>query len=163
MTAPGYPDGLRGDEIPLTAAILQLADVYDALTTDRPYRKASPSEDALQIMDDEANAADGGTGIYLIFPRDDHRESGRRCCAEIGKGGVLKPATESPRGPVQSKTSRIPVRNRSHPFARKVCGAWHAITLRLNSRIPGVDHETAAAQESDQRLTHFARELDREA
>src|SRR5580700_4010463 len=38
----GYPDGLRGDEIPLTAAILQLADVYDALTTDRPYRKASP-------------------------------------------------------------------------------------------------------------------------
>ncbi len=50
----GYPDGLRGDEIPLTAAILQLADVYDALTTDRPYRKASSSEFALQIMDEEA-------------------------------------------------------------------------------------------------------------
>jgi putative two-component system response regulator len=50
----GYPDGLRGDEIPITAAILQLADVYDALTTDRPYRKASPPEEALQIMDDEA-------------------------------------------------------------------------------------------------------------
>ena len=50
----GYPDGLRGDEIPLTAAILQLADVYDALTTDRPYRKASLWEEALQIMDDEA-------------------------------------------------------------------------------------------------------------
>lgn len=51
----GYPDGLRGSEIPLTAAILQLADVYDALTTDRPYRQASASEVALQIMDDEAN------------------------------------------------------------------------------------------------------------
>jgi putative two-component system response regulator len=50
----GYPDGLRGSEIPLTAAILQLADVYDALTTDRPYRKASPPEVALQIMDEEA-------------------------------------------------------------------------------------------------------------
>jgi len=50
----GYPDGLRGDEIPLTAAILQLADVYDALTTDRPYRKASTSQVALQIMDEEA-------------------------------------------------------------------------------------------------------------
>jgi len=50
----GYPDRLRGDEIPLTAAILQLADVYDALTTDRPYRKASPSDEALQIMHDEA-------------------------------------------------------------------------------------------------------------
>jgi putative two-component system response regulator len=51
----GYPDGLRGDEIPLTASILQLADVYDALTTDRPYRKASPSEVALQIIDKEAS------------------------------------------------------------------------------------------------------------
>jgi putative two-component system response regulator len=50
----GYPDGLRGAEIPLTAAILQLADVYDALTTDRPYRKASPSEVALGIMQAEA-------------------------------------------------------------------------------------------------------------
>jgi len=50
----GYPDGMRGEEIPLTARILQLADVYDALTTDRPYRTAVPSEEALQIMDDEA-------------------------------------------------------------------------------------------------------------
>jgi putative two-component system response regulator len=50
----GYPDGLRGDQIPLTAAILQLADVYDALTTDRPYRKASSSEVALSIMEEEA-------------------------------------------------------------------------------------------------------------
>ena len=50
----GYPDGLRGDEIPLTAAILQLADVYDALTTNRPYRKASRWDEALAIMDDEA-------------------------------------------------------------------------------------------------------------
>jgi putative two-component system response regulator len=50
----GYPDGLRGDEIPMTAAILQLADVYDALTTNRPYRPASPSEVALKIMDLEA-------------------------------------------------------------------------------------------------------------
>ena len=50
----GYPDGKSRDEIPLTARILQLADVYDALTTDRPYRTAVPSEEALQIMDDEA-------------------------------------------------------------------------------------------------------------
>jgi putative two-component system response regulator len=50
----GYPDGLRGAQIPVTASILQLADVYDALTTNRPYRKASPSEVALQIMEKEA-------------------------------------------------------------------------------------------------------------
>jgi len=51
----GYPDHLRGPEIPVTARILQLADVFDALTTDRPYRKADRTEIALGIMDDEAN------------------------------------------------------------------------------------------------------------
>jgi cyclic di-GMP phosphodiesterase len=50
----GYPDHLRSAEIPLTARILQLADVYDALTTDRPYRKADNPEVALSVMDDEA-------------------------------------------------------------------------------------------------------------
>ncbi len=50
----GYPDHLRGSEIPLTARILQLADVYDALTTDRPYRKADTSDVALGIMQEEA-------------------------------------------------------------------------------------------------------------
>src|SRR5271154_1998587 len=50
----GYPDGLRGAEIPLTAAILQIADVYDALTTDRPYRAAMSPEIALQTMHEEA-------------------------------------------------------------------------------------------------------------
>lgn len=50
----GYPDHLRSAEIPLTARVLQLADVYDALTTDRPYRKADKPAVALGIMDDEA-------------------------------------------------------------------------------------------------------------
>ena len=50
----GYPDHVRGAEIPLTARILQLADVYDALTTDRPYRKADRSDIALEIMNEEA-------------------------------------------------------------------------------------------------------------
>lgn len=51
----GYPDGLRGEDIPLTARILQLADVYDALTTERVYRKAAPPEEGLKIMDREAS------------------------------------------------------------------------------------------------------------
>lgn len=50
----GYPDGLCGEEIPLTARILQLADVYDALTTDRVYRKAVSSAAALELMEHEA-------------------------------------------------------------------------------------------------------------
>jgi putative two-component system response regulator len=49
----GYPDGLKGEQIPLTARILQVTDIYDALTTDRPYRKALPTEKAFAIMREE--------------------------------------------------------------------------------------------------------------
>jgi putative two-component system response regulator len=63
----GYPDGLRGDEIPLTAAILQLADVYDALTTDRPYRPASTPEVALEIMDQECALGWWNPGLLVEF------------------------------------------------------------------------------------------------
>jgi putative two-component system response regulator len=49
----GYPDGRKGDQIPLTARILQVTDIYDALSTDRPYRKALPAEKAFAIMRDE--------------------------------------------------------------------------------------------------------------
>src|SRR5437879_4764459 len=49
----GYPDGLKGTQVPLTARILQITDIYDALTTDRPYRKALPSEKAFAIMREE--------------------------------------------------------------------------------------------------------------
>jgi putative two-component system response regulator len=49
----GYPDGLKGEQIPLTARILQVTDIYDALTTDRPYRKALPVEKALAIQREE--------------------------------------------------------------------------------------------------------------
>lgn len=50
----GYPDGLKGEEIPLLARILQLADIYDALTTARPYKPAFTSEEAIQILNSEA-------------------------------------------------------------------------------------------------------------
>jgi putative two-component system response regulator len=50
----GYPDGLRREEIPLLARILQLADIYDALTTHRPYKRTLSSEEALQIIREEA-------------------------------------------------------------------------------------------------------------
>src|SRR5467141_1541268 len=54
MDGSGYPDGLRGEQIPMKARILQIADIYDALTTNRPYRKALPPEEALQTLFSEA-------------------------------------------------------------------------------------------------------------
>lgn len=53
----GYPDRLAGDAIPLSARILGVADVYDALTTDRPYRKAFESADALKLMEADSGRA----------------------------------------------------------------------------------------------------------
>jgi putative two-component system response regulator len=50
----GYPDGLAGDRVPLLAQIVSIADVFDALTTDRPYRRALPTATAYQMMRDEA-------------------------------------------------------------------------------------------------------------
>lgn len=46
----GYPDGLKGDEIPLNAQILSVADIFSALTTDRPYRKGLSREMAFNVM-----------------------------------------------------------------------------------------------------------------
>ncbi len=46
----GYPEGLRGAEIPLSARITAVADVYDALISRRPYKKAFSDDKALEIM-----------------------------------------------------------------------------------------------------------------
>lgn len=46
----GYPNGLSGDEIPITGRIAAICDVFDALTTERVYKKAIPADQALQIM-----------------------------------------------------------------------------------------------------------------
>jgi len=50
----GYPDGLKGEEIPLGARIIALADVFQALTSNRPYRKAFSKKKALGIIKKEA-------------------------------------------------------------------------------------------------------------
>ena len=49
----GYPCGLGGKEIPVLARIIQLADIYDALTTNRPYKRAFTPAEALAIIRDE--------------------------------------------------------------------------------------------------------------
>jgi len=54
LNGSGYPDGLKGEEIPLTARILQIVDIYDALATDRPYRRAMPPEQVFSVMHEEA-------------------------------------------------------------------------------------------------------------
>ncbi len=52
----GYPRGLRGEEIPLPARIFAVVDVYDALTSDRPYRKAWSEKDTLALIKKESGS-----------------------------------------------------------------------------------------------------------
>jgi putative two-component system response regulator len=52
----GYPAGLEGEAIPLEARITALADVYDALGSERPYKPAYPDDQVLAIMREEGTA-----------------------------------------------------------------------------------------------------------
>lgn len=54
LDGSGYPDGLRNGEVPLLAQIVSVVDVFDALTTERPYRAARPPEEAFQVLSDES-------------------------------------------------------------------------------------------------------------
>jgi putative nucleotidyltransferase with HDIG domain len=66
MDGQGYPDGLRGDQIPLLSKIIAVADAYNAMTSDRPYRDAMPSRVARLRL---AQATDGqfDTSVVAAF------------------------------------------------------------------------------------------------
>lgn len=51
----GYPEGLKADEIPFIAQIISVADTFDAMTTDRPYRKGLTKEEAIREIEKEKN------------------------------------------------------------------------------------------------------------
>jgi len=64
LDGKGYPDGLFGGAIPLLVRILAVADVFDALSSERPYRPALPQNDCLRIL--RENAAGGGLDPDLV-------------------------------------------------------------------------------------------------
>ena len=74
----GYPDGLRGDEIPISAQVVAIADVYDALTSERVYKKARPHEEAVRMI------LDGECGAFNPLLLDCLRE----VCAGIEPGAI---------------------------------------------------------------------------
>lgn len=73
----GYPDGLQGDAIPIAARVLQIVDVFDALTTERPYKKALSTEVALQTMREEVAKGWWDPRIFAQFERLIHNEAGQ--------------------------------------------------------------------------------------
>lgn len=74
LDGTGYPDGLRGEEVPLLVRILSVCDVYDSLASDRPYRAPIPHVECLKIL--RENALNGGldpelVAIFSDMARDD--------------------------------------------------------------------------------------------
>lgn len=68
LDGSGYPDGLTGDAIPIQARMMAIADVYDALTaSDRPYKKAVPTDRALRILRMEAEAGHLDRDLVALF------------------------------------------------------------------------------------------------
>jgi putative nucleotidyltransferase with HDIG domain len=61
----GYPDGLRGEEIDYAARILRIADVFDALTTARSYRRPLTPQEAFTLMDEDAGSFD--PALFEVF------------------------------------------------------------------------------------------------
>jgi len=70
----GYPDGLRGDKVPLLARVMQIADVFDALATERPYKAAMSCEDALRQMQAEVERGWWDLALFQIFTALARRE-----------------------------------------------------------------------------------------
>jgi len=63
----GYPDGLRGEEIPLLARILQLTDVYDAIISKRSYKQAFDPDEALEMMQQEVDRGWRDPALFELF------------------------------------------------------------------------------------------------
>jgi putative two-component system response regulator len=63
----GYPDGLTADQIPQLARILQVADIYDALTNPRPYRTACTPAEAVEIIREEADRGWRDPEVVQVF------------------------------------------------------------------------------------------------
>jgi putative nucleotidyltransferase with HDIG domain len=78
----GYPDRLAGEDIPRDARVLAVADVFDALTTDRPYRPAFSREEALRMMRED-NGKSFDPDIFAAF---------ERVVAELGADAPAEPA-----------------------------------------------------------------------
>lgn len=91
----GYPDGLSGPQIPLLARVMQFADVFDALTTKRPYKEALPTTAALDILQRETQSGWHDPEIMPVFARLPHDRLRRAAEEQAGAWQELSAMQES--------------------------------------------------------------------
>lgn len=102
----GYPDGLVADEIPLVARIVCLADVYDALTTERSYKRALPHDEALNVMRRDAGRQ-FDPQLFELFERVMHGSGTRSTTADRPK---LERRREGRQRPTVDELTGLPTR-----------------------------------------------------
>lgn len=91
----GYPYGLKGDEIPVEAQIVAVVDVYDALRSERPYKKAFSHEEALSIIvngDNRTRPTHFAPNVLEVFKK--HGDEIRKLWDEVSKRTMLKKVSE---------------------------------------------------------------------
>ena len=96
----GYPDGLFGDEIPLLSRIIAVADAYNAMTSDRPYRDAMPSQVArmrlAQAVESQFDTTVTAAFEAILAGSDEAYRSGTRFDFDFGtreSDSVVTPAS----------------------------------------------------------------------
>ena len=86
----GYPHGLKGDQIPLNARIFALADVFDALTSKRPYKDPIPIDKTMEIMSADAGSHFDPDLFRLFSEGDAEMYHDLSCCSESALTGRLQ-------------------------------------------------------------------------
>jgi diguanylate cyclase (GGDEF)-like protein/putative nucleotidyltransferase with HDIG domain len=95
----GYPQGLKGEQIPIGARILTIVDYYDAITTERPYHRALPRDSAVGLLRHESGLALDPTLVRVfiellpaLVAEDDEAETVARKAREFNAAGQHAPA-----------------------------------------------------------------------
>lgn len=100
----GYPDGLKGDQIPISAQVVSLADTYDALTSERVYKSALPHERAVEMI------LHGECGEFNPLLIECFEESSDRIAEEVKKSaGEFSPPDDSKEEELMHEDSRASV------------------------------------------------------
>jgi len=126
----GYPDGLKGEEIPLSARIMAVADVYDALTSSRSYRRAWPHEKAVATIVKDVGSHFDGVVVEAFLKVID---------------GVVREMAEAGEGPLMIAPLNRPIETKTEQAASQISRtsaelwAIHEVCQSLSSSIGTTD------------------------
>jgi HD-GYP domain-containing protein (c-di-GMP phosphodiesterase class II) len=109
LNGRGYPYGLNGDQIPLLARVIAVADTFDALTTNRPYQKAHDPVDALRIIENLSGKRldpDAVTALMAVFYRGDILIQKPQAQTILTDSGAPAPTPLQPADPLTVEVTR---------------------------------------------------------